>query len=73
MDHRIRVSWKSNDFMNHLSYLFYNSYKHLKIVPRNFPHHNFQEFVEQGYFDNDFYDLRDDIASSLSIYDGNPV
>jgi hypothetical protein len=42
-------------------------------VPRNFPHHNFQEFVEQGYFDNDFYDLRDDIASSLSIYDGNPV
>jgi len=54
MDHCIRNSWRNSDLQDHLSYLFYNSWKHLRILPRDFPYHNFETFVEAGVFDRDF-------------------
>jgi len=54
MDHCIRDDL---DFHNHLSYIFYNSWKHLQVPPRDFPYHNFLEFVEKGWFDIDFLGL----------------
>jgi len=56
MDHVIREIENIDDFFNHLSYLFYNSKKHLNILPKDFPYHNFLEFVERDYFDIDFCD-----------------
>jgi hypothetical protein len=52
MDHCIR---DEDDFLNHLAYVFYNCEKHLNILPKNFPYHNFKEFVKQDYFNKDFY------------------
>ena len=54
MDHCIRDDL---DFHNHLSYIFHNSWKHLQVPPRDFPYHNFLEFVEKGWFDVDFLGL----------------
>ena len=51
MDHCIRMNRDSKDYENHLGYLFYNSQKHLGIAPRDFPYHNFMEFVRQGFYD----------------------
>jgi len=56
MDHCIREIENNDDFFNHLSYLFYNSKKHLNILPKDFPYHNFLEFVEKGYYDLNFCD-----------------
>ncbi|MCX6744613.1 MAG: transposase [Candidatus Parcubacteria bacterium] len=53
MDHCIRTE-NEDDFMNHLGYIFYNSKKHLNILPKDFPYHNFLEFVEKGYFEIDY-------------------
>ena len=54
MDHCIRFSRNDNDYQNHLSYIFVNSKKHLGIAPRDYPYHNFLEFVEAGVFDLQF-------------------
>ena len=63
MDHCIRWSWENKDFDNHLQYLLSNSLKHLNIQPKDFRYHNFLEFVEKGWFEEDFYGC-DDIELS---------
>ena len=69
MDHCIRMNWNGKDYENHLSYIFYNSYKHLGIAPKDFPYHNFMKFVEQGYFDEDFCSVDEKIDKGLNIYE----
>lgn len=56
MDHYIRLETKT-DFDNHFNYIFYNSWKHLKILPKNFPYHNFKEWAGKELFDIDFCDF----------------
>jgi REP element-mobilizing transposase RayT len=69
MDHWIRMNWESKDYENHLSYLFYNSQKHLGIAPKNFLYHNLKEFVHQGYFDEDFCSVGENVNKSFVIYE----
>jgi REP element-mobilizing transposase RayT len=69
MDHCIRSSWHSTDFERHLSYLFYNSWKHLRIYPKDFPYHNFQAFVETGDFDRDFFAFDEKLLPSPELYE----
>ena len=57
MDHCIRTSLGNDDFENHLSYIFSNSWKHLGIRPKDFPYHNFNEIVKKGWLEDDFYDF----------------
>jgi REP element-mobilizing transposase RayT len=59
MDHCIRWSWENKDFDNHLYYLLSNSFKHLHIQPKDFPYHNFWEFVKKGWVEEDFYAVDD--------------
>ncbi|MBI2620473.1 MAG: transposase [Ignavibacteriales bacterium] len=54
MDHCIR---DDEDFRRHLEYIFYNCWKHLGIPPKDFPYHNFLEFVDRGWLDIDFLGL----------------
>lgn len=54
MDHCIRCSWTNNDLANHVQYIFYNSWKHLEIAPKDFRYHNFNQFVANGWLDHDF-------------------
>jgi len=69
MDHCVRAGWKSTDFENHLAYLFYNSWKHLHILPRDFPYHNFETFVEAGLFDRDFYAFDEKQLGPVELYE----
>jgi hypothetical protein len=57
MDHCIRFSWENKDFENHLGYLFYNSWKHLHIGPKDFPYHNFDSMVKRGWLHEDIIDF----------------
>ena len=68
MDHCIRFSWEGRDYRNHLSYLFYNSWKHLRIAPKDFPYHNFMDFVGEGFFDRDFYDFDESDMQNVELY-----
>lgn len=54
MDHCIRVTPANEDYVNHIQYIFYNSMKHLGIIPKGFPFHNFKEAVEKGWIEEDF-------------------
>ncbi|MBI1803466.1 MAG: transposase [Ignavibacteriae bacterium] len=69
MDHCIRMTWDGKDYENHLSYLFFNSKKHLDIAPKDFPWHNFMEFVEQGVFDQSFFAVDDKVVKKCAIYE----
>ncbi|MBI5215768.1 MAG: transposase [Ignavibacteriae bacterium] len=69
MDHCIRMGWTNNDLHNHLAYLFYNSYKHLRIAPKDFPYHNFKALVDKGYFDNDYYSFDEKSFPASSTYE----
>ena len=57
MDHCIRTSLANEDLENHIYYIFYNSWKHLGVKPKDFPYHNFSEIVKKGWLENDFYDF----------------
>jgi REP element-mobilizing transposase RayT len=57
MDHCIRLSWENIDFRNHVQYLFYNSWKHLHIAPKDFRFHSFDEIVEKGWLERGFFDM----------------
>jgi REP element-mobilizing transposase RayT len=57
MDHCIRTSLQNEDFENHLHYVYYNSWKHIGIKPKDFHYHNFNEIVERGWLENDFFDF----------------
>lgn len=57
MDHWIRESDSNEDFENHLQYVFFNSVKHLGIRPKDFRYHNFNEVVQKGWLDGEFYNL----------------
>ena len=57
MDHCIRMSLQNEDFENHIHYIFYNSWKHLGVKPKDFPYHNFLETVEKGWIEDDFFDF----------------
>jgi REP element-mobilizing transposase RayT len=69
MDHMIRMGWENRDYQNHLSYVFFNSIKHLGISPIDFPYHNFKDFVVQGVFDKDFCAIDQRSLSSFGIYE----
>ena len=69
MDHCIRTRWQDMDYDRHLSYIFYNSKKHLDILPKDFPYHNFLEFVEQQVFDIDFCFESEHDLKAFEIYE----
>ncbi|MBI4546499.1 MAG: transposase [Ignavibacteriae bacterium] len=69
MDHCIRFSWGNEDFHKHLEYIFYNSWKHLKTAPKDFPYHNFTEIVERGWIDKDFCDFQESTLPVVDIYE----
>lgn len=69
MDHCIRMGWEGNDYDKHLSYLFYNSFKHLGCPPINFPYHNFTDFVRLGVFGRDFCAIDESTVHSSHIYE----
>jgi len=66
MDHCIR---NDNDFDNHLSYLFFNSYKHLKIPPKDFNFHNFNEMVKKGWMEEDFCAFSEKTEKEFALYE----
>jgi putative transposase len=66
MDHCIR---DDNDFDNHLSYLFFNSYKHLKISPKDFDFHNFNEMVKKGWMEEDFCAFSEKTEKEFALYE----
>lgn len=57
-DHYIRLTTET-DFDNHLNYIFYNSWKHLRVLPKDFPYHNFLEWVDKGLFEINFCDFNE--------------
>lgn len=67
MDHCIRMRWNNKDYENHLAYIFYNSLKHLGVAPKDFPFHNFREFVKDGVFEEDFCSIDDNILKISRI------
>ena len=69
MDHCIRESFANTDLENHVSYLFYNSQKHLGISPKDFPYHNFHEIVEQGWLEEDFCSSAEKTEREFAIYE----
>ena len=69
MDHCIHESFANVDFENHLRYLFYNSQKHLGISPKNYPYHNFQEIVQQGWLKEDFCEFSERIENEFAMYE----
>jgi putative transposase len=66
MDHCIR---DENDFNSHLTYLFYNSFKHLKITPKDYPYHNFKEMVEKGWMEEDFCVFPEKKEKEFALYE----
>ena len=70
MDHCVRISLGNEDFENHLSYIFSNSWKHLSIKPKDFQFHNFYEIVQKGWLGYDFYDF--DAPKEFGKYEKNP-
>jgi REP element-mobilizing transposase RayT len=54
MDHCIRVLPGNEDYINHLNHIFYNSVKHLGIIPKDFLFHNFDKVVQKGWLQKDF-------------------
>ena len=69
MDHRIRTSVKSKDFENHLLYIFFNSKRHLNVPPKDFPYHNFMEFVKMEQFDEDFLAFDEQLLPTFNRYE----
>ena len=69
MDHCIRFSWTNEDFHNHVQYLYFNSFKHLGIFPKDFPYHNFKIAVEQGWLDEDFWAFDESKLIHHKIYE----
>ena len=69
MDHCIRPTWSNKDFKHHLQYLFYNSWKHLEIAPKDFPYHNFKSFVDDEVFTNDFCTFDESQLAVATIYE----
>jgi len=69
MDHCIRFSWDGRDYRNHLSYLFHNCWKHLRVAPKDFPYHNFLDYVTEGIFDRDFFDFDGSCIPNVDLYE----
>jgi REP element-mobilizing transposase RayT len=69
MDHCIRYTPENEDFINHIEYLFYNSWKHLQISPKDYQYHNFKEIVEKGWLDEDFSDFDESDLEHVKIYE----
>ena len=65
-DHCIR---SSADLENHLNYIFYNSWKHLEILPKDFPYHNFKEAVGKGWIEEDFRVRSIEIQNRFTVYE----
>lgn len=69
MDHCIRVDWTGDDFQHHIFYLFFNSKKHLDVAPKDFPFHNFIDFVQQGILDEDFCAVDEEVFKHCSRWE----
>jgi len=70
MDHCIR---DENDFANHLTYLFYNSYKHLKISLKDFDYHNFNEIIKRGWMEENFCVFSEKKEKEFLLYEQTGV
>lgn len=66
MDHCIRDEL---DFDNHLKYIFFNSFKHLNVAPKNFNLHNFKEIVEKGWMEEDYCDFSKEKEQVFARYE----
>ncbi len=69
MDHCIRVLPGNEDYINHLNYIFYNSVKHLGIIPKDFPFHDFNEAVQNGWIEKDFCTTVPKFPSKFEMYE----
>jgi REP element-mobilizing transposase RayT len=71
MDHCIRLTPENQDYINHLHYIFYNSVKHLGIVPKSFAFHNFTEAVGKGWIAEDFCAAPPEFPAVFESYEKN--
>jgi len=55
-DHIIR---NENDLNRHIDYIHYNSYKHYKIVPKDWEYSSFKKFVSIGMYEIDWCNYED--------------
>jgi len=69
MDHCIRVLPGNEDYVNHLNYVYYNCVKHLGIIPKEFPFHNFVEAVKKGWIEEDFGSSPPIFPKKFDIYE----
>jgi REP element-mobilizing transposase RayT len=69
MDHCIRLTPGNEDYVNHLSYIYYNCVKHLGIIPKEFPFHNFKEAVQKGWMEEDFGSMPPQFPRKFEIYE----
>ena len=55
-EHTIR---NENDLYKHLDYIHYNSFKHYKILPKDWEYSSFNKFVKLGFYENDWCNIND--------------
>jgi len=52
-----RILRDEKDLFNHLDYIHYNSFKHYKILPKDWKYSSFNKFVKIGYYDKNWCDF----------------
>ncbi len=40
----------------------------MRIAPKDFPYHNFMDFVGDGFLDRDFYDFDESDMQNVELY-----
>ena len=55
-DHIIR---NEKDLQKHIDYIHYNSVKHYNITPKDWKYSSFNKFVNNGYYEKDWYNFED--------------
>ena len=55
-EHTIR---DENDLYKHLDYIHYNSFKHYKILPKDWKYSSFNKFVQLGFYEYDWCNIND--------------
>ncbi|MBQ9246767.1 transposase [bacterium] len=53
-DHILR---DEQDLYKHIDYIHYNSYKHYKILPRDWEYSSFKKFVKLGFYEQNWCDF----------------
>jgi len=55
-EHTIR---DEEDLNKHLDYIHFNSYKHYKVIPKNWRYSSFNKFVQSGFYEQDWCNFGD--------------